>query len=488
MLRALAVAVAVFVCVAAAAQDCTAHCKQWSDAQGAVRFQFTPCSLAVQSLHIEYASGTVVEGSGANSVAECTASGSGTQLSVAVPTARGDAQLVWIYADSDADMVCQVSLRGAGTDAQLTLLGFSVTAPDAPLLSWPGASIHTAHCPALVEADIAVATQDTSVFSAALSYPACYSNAGSRYLLRGTTDTTATLWLEWRFETLWDGAVSGVRLLADNTAVDASQAQLSCAFNLGTALLQIFDAATNRWALAWTYRTYPSCDALISALVGGADDVPAVESAVLIRVSDQLYSWERDSDEQQTTTRLSDRQVACSQPTPSLVPSASQPPVPSVEPMRPVQPFVECVSVGHPGPCVAEFGYYNPNSWAVSLEPHTTANQLLRDHNLQHSALPSVFQPGVHNSTLRVEYACNHRGRPSISWKLRTPVPTELAELLEDESCSHDCRSDLVYSINECSGLFASAPDHDDALNNGDTTDVMRCARTDPRSSRTCVL
>ena len=476
----LSAAAVLVVCAVATppSVDCTIHCKQWDSGRGTVLFQFVPCNLSISDLHISYADGTVLEGaSAAVSSAECASSGSGVQLTVSVPTAGGSqAQLTWNYAQRDAATTC-ATLRTQGTDTTLTLLGFTVTGPGTPLLSWTAAApIHRASCQQLLVAD--------AVYSAtALPQPVCYSNGGARYLLRGSTTPDAALWLEWRFASRLDGSVEWVEMRANATALNATAAGFKCVYNLGTALVQVYDSITNRWALSWTYRsTYPSCDALIAALIGGADVPPTVESAIVLLVGDQFYAWERDSSEGETTTPLSHRQIAC----PGVAPSASVPPVVVVSnATRPVQPFVQCLTVGAPGPCVARFGYYNPNSWPVALAPHTEQNQLVRDKIVVHSPLPSIFLPGIHNDTLRVEYPCNNRGLPSLSWKLRTPVPVELAALLEDDTCSRGCRSDLIYQLDECSGVWLASPtgDDDDAFNTDDRIAVMRCARTDPQNT-----
>lgn len=118
------------------------------------------------------------------------------------------------------------------------------------------------------------------------------------------------------------------------------------------------------------------------------------------------------------------------------------------------------------------------------LEPGTASNQILRTAGVQWSPLPTWFEPGMHNNTVSITYACNSQGMPSVSWKLRTPVPNSVAAQLEDQECSRGCSNDLIYSIDRCSGLFvpkqlfASGPD----------VYVMRCARTDPGAAPACIL
>jgi hypothetical protein len=88
----------------------------------------------------------------------------------------------------------------------------------------------------------------------------------------------------------------------------------------------------------------------------------------------------------------------------------------------------------------------------------------------------------VHDHVVRVSYLCNQRGMPQMSWKLRTPVSIALAEQLENLSCSRGCSVDVGYQATECSGMMTPSP----APTNGNTTSVMRCARTDPQGVPEC--
>lgn len=457
-----------------ATPDCSLHCKQWTNAAGTVCFNFVPCTFAVHDLRVEYADGSAFsQRSNATSIAECGASGSGTQLSITVPlTEGGNAALAWMYADALTPSLCQITLPSAGTDTTLHLLGVSVSAPAAPLLVWPDTKMAAAVCP---DGDVA---PDTGMVATALPQPVCYSDVGALAQLAGTNGSVTA---QWRFETLLDGAIASTQLTLGSLVIDTSQSDISCVYNLGVVLLQVYDVAANAWALSWTYTTYDSCTELLTALAAGTDTAPQVESIVVVVSDDQIYQWKRDVSAQQATTRLSDRQVACtlSEPVPSQTP---------VSGTRPVIPFVDCVEVSALGKCTASFGYYNPNSWPVVLEPSTTANQLVRLVGYEHSPLPSVFEPGVHNNTLRVSYACNSRGLPTVAWKLRTAVPATLAAMMQNDECATSCQTDVLQTLTRCSGFYTRTPTPTRTpAARTQLVDVLRCARSDTTSPQ-CVF
>ena len=529
--------VLLFAALALATPDCTQQCKQWASVEGDVSLEFTPCTLGIDNLRVAYDDGTVVESFvSIASTYQCGKSGSGTQLTVSVPTVRGTAQLSWSYAERDSDLLCSTLLRGGNTDSKLVLLGFAVTVPGSPLLSWgSGAKIALSTCP------VAHQRSSRQVYAALLSQPNCYTNQGSRYTLTGTTNSAVSVLLLWSFQTLLDGTVDSATIRLDSTDIPSATPAFQCTYNLGTALVQFYDGDTHNWAVSWTYRSYASCDAVLQAIAAGTDVIPDVESAVVVVPGDQTYSWQRDPG----TVAFSTNQVDCPSPSPSVTatvtmttsrsptatrtpsstpssspsssanPSGSAVPTPSVTPSvtpstssipsasastsaapsaspsasaapqpLPVQPFVNCLTVPTLGMCVASFGYYNPNPWPVTLVAGSADNQLQRSAGVYSDPIPSVFEPGMHNNTFYITYPCNRQGMPSVSWKLRSPVPSSVAGQLEDMSCSRGCSNDLIYRVDHCSALF----DPWQRVPSGPDVPVMRCARTDPGAAPRCFL
>ena len=453
---------ALAVVARATDQHCAPQCHAIVGDRLELAFVYTPCTH--EFTHV-LAHDTVNNGTWTSAAATrvtCSESGSGAALIAFFKWGS----ISWMYEESNA---C-VALRTATTDAQLTFIATSALidgrtyAMDAPLSS------SAVDC---VQSGIAL------LLPAVQAAPVgCWSGDA---VMRGTQRLVVQL-LSWSFNVATSGALSVSIALNDSVVVDTLAPQLVCRTNLGTTLLQVADADAGQWALSWTYRSYASCDDLYAAVRVGADEPPAVESAVVVVPGDQIYSWERDADEQQVTTALSDRQVVCqSVPSPTLAPQPSF--VPSGQVARPVVPFVQCVTTpATRGRCRAVLGYVNPNSWAVTLTPDTEANQLVRSFFVDHSPLPAQFEPGRHNNSLWVEYPCSSTGRPHLSWKLRTPVPVELAVQLDTNECARGCRPDLIHWMDQCSALAAAhAPATD-----GATRPVVRCARTDPAAHPEC--
>ena len=453
----LVIAILVVCC---RADDCTAHCEHWSSEDMDVDLTFVPCLFGVLDLRVATAT-SVLHLTSEPPVATCGSSGSGSQLSLVAQTTDGLATtLIFTYAES-ASLVCDSALRQSTTDASLQLLGFSVILGSGEVGTWEmGLSAAQTAC------------ESAPVNTNSNDVPVCYSNQGAEYPLRGTSDSSIVKRLGWRATVLFDVNSANVTLWLNNTQFLQQLAQFRCNFNFNTALLQIYDNANQNWALSWTYQGATSCEDLISQLRNGAEPAPDVESAVVVLVGDQVYSWEREI----SSVPLSDRQIVCGAPSASPMPNRQR---------EPIVPFVQCLSVPKTGPCQAIFGYFNPNTETIELSPESSANQLVPDQWLTHSMIPSSFLPGQHNDSVFVEFPCSKRGRPNVAWKLRTPIRADFAELLESTECSSGCKSDLFYWLTHCSG--AIVPDLDGLpLNNDDTVDVMRCAKTDSAIHPSC--
>lgn len=440
---------------------CTPQCHSIVGDRLELTFAYTPCTH--EFTHV-LAHDTVNNGTWTSNAATrvtCSESGSGAAL---IALFKWGA-ISWTYEESDA---CG-ALRTTTTDAQLIRIATSALIDGRTYALDASLSSSTVNCG---NALLLPAVQSTPV--------GCWSGDA---VMRGTQRAVVQL-LSWSFNVATSGALGVSIALNDSFVANTLAPQLVCRTNLGTTLLQVADADAGQWALSWTYRSYASCDDLYAAVRVGADEPPAVESAVVVVPGDQIYSWERDADEQQVTTALSDRQVAC-QPMPSATLAPQPSFVPSGQVARPVVPFVQCVTTPTTrGRCRAVLGYVNPNSWAVTLTPDTEDNQLVRSFFVDHSPLPAQFEPGRHNNSLWLEYPCSSTGRPHLSWKLRTPVPVELAVQLDTNECARGCRPDLVHWMDQCS-MLAIVPAPAMPVD-GPTRPVVRCARTDPATYPEC--
>lgn len=457
------------LCVVAshAAASCDPQCTRWSSDVFTAQALYIPCNLAVTGLHV-IAGADEYHQSGASS-SECTASGSGTQLTITVPTgeAPSAAVLVWTYADGNETLVCDHALRSAAAAAvaDLRLLGFSISVQSGMLHAWEHGG---ESCPAAV----------VVVRPEPLAEPQCYTNEGAPSVLQGVTNASETRRVSWRFATRLGGNAQNVSIRVGNSTLSSSTAVFSCTHNLGTSRLRLSDGVTGLWALSWNYNTYASCDEVWQSLVDGSDDAPLVESVVVVVPGDQVYSWVRDRKNGTTvTTKLSDREVDCFAAAAAPVPVPSTAPVVLGDATLPITPVVNCFSRAPSGPCVVWFGYYNPNNRTIRLPRGTDANQVVRGRG----EAPEYFAPGWHNYTLRTEFACGKSGFPGASWKLRTSVPAEVASRVGDNRCADACSHDSAYDVLLCSGMYVDAW-LGSPMNGGGGGDsreqVLQCARS----------
>lgn len=443
------------LCVLAA--DCVPACKQWQSPAGTVRLQFTPCQLSVSDLEITYSNGLRVVGTGP-SVYDCSAFGSGVSLSIFVPTDHGQATLQWVYADSQQEMFCNGVLRSTAVDLRIETLGLSVAVGGAPLLVWSdrAAGIGRARCTETASA------QPTWLQATFANRSECLSNAGAPYLLRDAHNTDAA-WLQWTAST----ASGAVTLVLNGTQLAPLHAASSCVQSNDAIIVRLWDSETHLWSLVWIYDQYESCAALAQDLLD-EQDAPPVKQTIVAVVGARTYQREINGEQ---TAPFSQLRVRCDLHTPSVA-------VATVAATRPVQPFVECASRAN-GQCVAVFGYHNPNTHAIELQPDSPENELLLRTGAHATQLPRLFEPGVHNHTLEVRYACSPRGSPAPLWRLRTPVTADVAAQLLDSGCAQNCHESLLDELDECVTS---------ARNGDDTTPVMRCARAVARDgANVCV-
>ncbi len=427
---------------------------------------FIPCSLSAPSGVSVTFGDDWVESNGALEMQTCEASGSGTELVLRSPDGF---QLAWTYTTA---FTCDTTLRTSTMDAGLSGLALSVVTSNGAIGSWPGAT--------LTSGSAACMPVSTGLISDLLR---CYANEGDPYTLRGVSDTTQTLQLNWEMVASTT-VVDDVQLaLSSGTTLVGQTPQIVCNHNVGRTLVQVLDA-TSKWALTWTWDIFSGCAEALSAIASSIDPVPSTESVVVIIDGDQTYSWERDVTEQQMTPALSDREVSCAEasPQPSALPSASSSPQPSASSspslsILPVTPFVDCLSAPEGDLCALSFGYYNPNAIAILLPYNSPANQLVCSQHLEidQGAIPTLFETGMHNNTFRVRFVCGTRGLPAPAWKLRTRVLTEVADQLAENGCSQGCAADLRYLVEVCAQL--GEPVWTDDYNGSDTQPVLRCAR-----------
>lgn len=456
----------IFAAVAVASLDCTQYCANLANDELSIEFKFVPCSLSLEDVTILHiANDTMDVADNSASTFECGQSGSGTSLQIHVTTDNGIATFSWTYAESDTGLLCDTLLRGASMDSTLELVGLSVSMPGGAVATWPATSISS------------IAAQCVGVESTESML--CFSNLPGHTTLVNVNDATITKELEWTFATQFTTAANVV-IVFDSMLLDTIHSGVRCVHNVGSTMFQLYDSAYNEWAISWTYYTYTSCDELMYALTNGVDDYPARESVAVTIGTNNTYVMVQETN----VVRFSDRQIDCD----GIEAGFSSDDFDQLDGIllsaeRLIVPILECMTISHPGSCVAVFGYFNPNSYPVRIDAHTECNEIVSAHAISEIQLPSVFIPGRHTDIVRVNYPCMYNGNPHVAWKVSTPVASELAHMEEDLSCSDACRLNVEYDIYHCIlgfNLSVVSP----VL---DTTPVVRCARTIPGTVDNCI-
>jgi len=464
--------IAIFVVLVVAEFDCTQYCAQLNNDDMAVEFKFTPCSLSLANVSIIHTGNQTTDTwDNSPSTMECGQSGSGTSLEIHVNTDNGIATFVWTYAENDIGAVCDSALRTGSIDSELTLIGFSVVAPNGFVATWLSASISssTTQC----NDDAVVVTYPTESL-------VCFSNLPGHATLLDVSDTSITKEMQWSFSTQFSIATNVV-IEFDSILLDTVNPQLRCVYNINRAVFQLYDATYNEWTISWVYVTYASCDELMSAITLGVDDMPISELITVYIDENHTYTMVKEHN----VVRFSDRQIDCdgpdSEPT-QIDENEYDEVVVAVVADHPIVPILECMTISQPGACIAVFGYFNPNSYPVRIDAHTEYNEIISAGAIEEIALPSIFVTGRHTNAVQVVYPCTNNGKPNIAWKIHTLLPLEIASSAIDLSCSDECRLSVQYDIFHCVLGFNTTYSSlvDGAL------PVVRCARSIPGTVTQC--